>query len=162
MVLALLVSLALAAMPADLVGRWTLDTSASQSVDALMAAAGASFLERQAAANMSLTQDIRVQGQELVIVVDSTFTDRTERLPLDGSVQRRTTKDGEPLANRTYVDGDRVVTVSEITKTDGVAVMEIHRRVEQGGALMRQTLRYTPPGGQTLTADRVFRREGGP
>lgn len=156
----LLLAVALGGAPGDLAGRWTLDQRASDPVDALLQAAGASYLERQAASNLTVTQDIRVEGAELVIVVDSLLMDSTERLPLDGQAQSRTSKKGEVMTVRTWIDGAAVVTSTEITGADGrVSRMEIRRVVEDGGRTLRQTLRYTPAGGATHTADRVFRRE---
>jgi hypothetical protein len=156
----LFVSLAWAGMPEDLTGRWTLDKAASESIDALLKTIGANFFERTAAANLSVTQDISVEGQELVIVVDSTFLDSSERLALDGSPQPRTSKRGEPVVVRTHVDGEALVTSSEITTEGGLLLFEIRRVVEDGGATMRQTLRLTATTGSIQTADRIFRREG--
>ena len=155
-----LLGAALAAMPADLSGRWILDQERSQSVDGLLAASGASLVERAAAATMSVTQDMRLDGATLIIQVESAVMDREERLPLDGSVVKRTSKRGEPMEVRTSVEGEAVVTRTRITGADGqVSTMELIRRVEDSGATLRQTVRYTPPGEATLTAERVFRRE---
>lgn len=157
--LLLLLMPALGAMPDDLAGRWILDSGASESVDALLAASGASWAERVAAATVSVTQDMRVERGELVIVVESTVMDRQERLPLDGQVQKRQSRRGEPMEVRTTVEGAAVVTRSRITSPDGsVSVLEIARVVEDGGGTLRQTVRYSPPGKTPLEADRVFRR----
>lgn len=155
----LVLGAALAAMPADLSGKWTLDLSASQSVDALLEASGASLVERAAAATVSVTQDMRVEGSVLVIAVDSSLFDRVERLPLDGRAEARTSKRGEPMEVRTTIEGDRVVTRTRITGAGGVSLLEIERRVEDGGQTLRQTVRYTPAGQAAMQAERVFRRE---
>ena len=95
-----LLGAALAAMPADLSGRWTLDQGRSQSVDALLAASGASLVERAAAATMSVTQDMRLDGATLIIQVESAVMDREERLPLDGTVVKRTSKRWDEFSRR--------------------------------------------------------------
>lgn len=155
-----LMGVALAAMPDDLAGRWSLDLGASESVDALLEAAGASWMERVAAGNVSVTQQMRVDGGALLIDVHSALMDSQERLPLDGSVQRRTNRKGQPMEVRTTVEGATVVTRSRITEADGsISVLEIVRVVEPSGAVMRQTVRYTPAGEAPLEADRIFRRQ---
>lgn len=156
----LLVGAALAAMPADLSGRWTLDQDRSESMDELLAASGASLMERAAAATVTVSQDMRVEGGALIIQVESSLMDHEQRLPLDGSPQKRTSKRGEPMEVATRVEGDAVVTRTLITGADGrVSTLELVRRVEDGGATMRQTVRYTAPGKSPIEADRVFRRQ---
>lgn len=154
----LLLPLALA-NPTQMSGTWTLDREASDSVDAILAARGISWPIRQAAQYSEVTQVFTFSADTLHIHVNSSLRDTEEDLRLDGTRQSRTTDRGEPVTLWTVWEGEALVTTSLITGPDGATTrFVITRRVEQEGAVMRQTMLWDPPEGPTLSADRIFRR----
>ena len=151
----LLLSLAFAA---DLSGVWSLDTAASDPVDAILAASGASWLERQAAGSMSVTQTITQSPERVVLDIDSTFKDRREELVPDG-VERETPAKNGTAHTRCFWKDDALVSVSRVpTATGTTIVLTATRTVEDAGRTLRQRLEVVQPDGSVLKADRVYRR----
>lgn len=77
-------SIALAAAPADLNGRWTLDLKASQSVDPILEAVGASWSTRTLAANIQVTQEISVGTDTITIAAVSSLGSKSDTVRTDG------------------------------------------------------------------------------
>jgi hypothetical protein len=156
----LLVGLAHALTPQELVGTWQLDLAASQPVDALLEAAGMGWVERTALAKLPITQVIRIEGAELTVLLDTPVGDRTERLPLAGEVKRGRTKEGEPWELRAGFEGAWLHTTMSVELPEGRRVFTIRRGLEAEGTVLRQKLELVAPGKPPLKADRIFRKVG--
>jgi len=140
-------------------GAWQLDLAASDSPEELLKAWGASWAERKAAANLSVTQTITQDEGRLSITIHAVVMDSTEVLPLDGGWVASTSKAGEPVRTRTWWAGDDLWTTSEVTRADGSHItLQVDRRLEDNGATMRQRLILVLSDGTQLAADRVFHR----
>lgn len=155
----------LAASPAiavdhpDFSGVWVLDAARSDDADALLAAWGFSWVERQLVKAVTPTQTIQVQGEVLTLVIDAKVMTRTETLALDGSPQTSSSRTGGSVVTRTVWDGAVLVTRSEGTGPGGARVTLVARRtLEEGGAVMRQALQVIQADGSLVAADRVFRK----
>lgn len=158
MILALL-GLAFALSPSDFNGAWVLDPARSDDGSALLAATGASWVERQAAKAVVPTQTITVDGPRMTLAIDASVVSRTEVLVLDGSPVTTQGKHG-PTTTTTVVRPDAVVSTSALVGPDGGAlVLVATRTLEDGGTVMRQRLEVTLADGQVIRADRVFRRQ---
>lgn len=152
------VALALAGAPVDFTGTWVLDLAASDSVDALLAETGASWLERQAAGTMPVTQVISQSPATITIMVDSSLIDRTETLSFTGP-QSSTSRTGDAVVTRTSWDGAVLVTTAVMTTPTGeVRELRIRRQLSDGGRTLRQELALQKPGAKPIKAERVFRR----
>jgi hypothetical protein len=140
----------------DLSGTWVLDPAASDPVDALLEVSGASWIERKAAAKMSVTQVLAQTADTLVVTVDSSFMDRTDTLRLDGAPVRTQDKKGHPMTITTSWVGDVLVT-TVVPDDPTLPAMTTRRSLSGGRATMTQTV-VVSVGGQEVSADRVFRR----
>lgn len=157
--LVLALSIAFGAEHPDFTGSWVLDAAASDSADALLAAWGVPWVQRQAVKAMSPTQTITVEGDTLTLVIDVTVLVRTETLKLDGSPQVSTTLSGAPATTRSGWEGATLVSRTESVRSDGQMVTLVaSRTLEQEGAVMRQRLELVQADGVVLKADRVFRK----
>lgn len=166
----LILAALLAAAPAfaggkvDFSGVWKLDPKASDSVDALLKAAGRSWIERRAAETARVTQTITQTEEAVTVAIDSTLADRTEVLRLDGAPVTATSLKGRPVTSWTTwsADGLALITRSEEVSGEGERiVLVVTRTLEDGGRTMRQRLELRRQDGTTLRADRIFRRADG-
>jgi hypothetical protein len=153
----LLAALALAANP-DFSGSWSLDLAASDSVDPILAAQGVGWAERQAAKSLTATQHIRQSTSTLTIDIESAVIDKTEVLPLDGSPQSGTTRDGKPRVARTTWQGSALVTTAVVTAPEGAQQMTLARTLEDGNNTLRQHITLKLADGTTYEVDRIYRR----
>ena len=78
--------LAWAARP-DLSGAWVLDEARSQSMDPILEARGVSWVERQAMSWIDLTTILSVEGDALIVAVESSVYSRSDRYVGDGEVR---------------------------------------------------------------------------
>lgn len=153
--LLLLAALALAAP--NFTGTWTLDLDASQSVDALLAASGASWPERAAAGTLSVTQQITQDPKQVRLDFDSALVERSEVLVPDGVPRTFTGKNGTGTVATSW-KGDALVTVSDLPTASGQRLkLTATRTLEDGGRTLRQRLELRTPDGQVVVADRIFR-----
>ena len=160
----LLFAVALVASPAlgattDLTGTWTLDKSASESVDAILKAQGLGMIERKVAGSMAVTQVITVEGDTVTLQIKSTHKDETQTLLVDGA-QRVVAGDlGDSNVSHVW-SGDALATTSDAVAKDGGAThTTITRTVVEDGQTMNQHIEMVMGDGTTHTATRVFRRK---
>jgi hypothetical protein len=158
--LLLLVGAALALEPAQLVGAWTLDTGASEPVLALLEASGVGWVERQALSRLPVEQRFALEGEDLVVRVQTALGERVERLPLRGAPRRGVDRRGEAYELRTRLGGDGFVTTMSYALASGTRTFEIRRTLSADGRTLLQHLALTLPDGRALQARRVFRRSG--
>lgn len=149
--------LPLHALAAGLSGTWTLDKAASSDITPLLAAEGASAIERGLVARMSVTQVIDDTGDRIHLELQSALRNKSMDLVLDG-VERTEPGDHGPT-QATHVRGPDGVVTSTLrfeARVGAPAVLVIRREV-QGDAL-RQQLTLTIEGQPPVQALRVFRR----
>ena len=153
----LFVAAALAGAPSDLNGRWALDLAASQPVDAMLQAVGASWTTRQMAAHLSVTQEITVGAGSVTIAAVSNLGQKAEVVPTDGQGWAVKSEFGSGTRRCSWAGGDLVCT-SRVQVTGGAwADLGMVRRVEADGAL-HQHLTLSLDDGRVFTADRVYRK----
>jgi hypothetical protein len=144
----------------DFSGTFALDLAASDSLDALLKAQGASWLERQAAARASVTQVVRHRGDSLAITVKSSLGTRTNQVRIGGGWE---TKQGERGQARTRTDwaadGQSLVTRTELPQKKGPpVVLTVRRSLADGGRTTVQLLELRAQDGARYRARRILRR----
>ena len=93
-------ALALAPAPAaavdhpDFSGTFKLDLKASDSLDEMLKAQGASWVERKAAGSVVVTQIVRHRGDVVEMVVKSSLKTRKETIRIGGGWEERETEMG--------------------------------------------------------------------
>lgn len=146
----------------DFSGRWLLDSGASQSMDAILAAQGRTWMERKLYDSVSITQVITQTDKELVIVIESSAApSRTERLNLDGSNQTKETARAGTVTTRTFWESDTTLTTSTKMKlADGSpADWIIRRSLSDGGQTLVQAVELVAQDGRKYTSRRIFRKQ---
>ena len=155
--LALLLPLAFAAAPTDLNGRWTLDLAASDSVDPLLEAVGASWTTRQLAAHISVTQELTVGSGTLTIAAVSNVGSKTDTVPTDGTATYGKSEFGSGTRRCSWV-GAELHCASHVQVTGGAwGDLTLVRKVD-GAGLMHQVYDLKLQDGRAFHADRVFRK----
>jgi len=148
---------ALAAAPTDLNGRWTLDLAASDSVDPLLEAVGASWTTRQLAAHISVTQELTVGSGTLTIAAVSNVGSKTDTLPTDGTATYGKSEFGSGTRRCSWV-GAELHCASHVQVTGGAwGDVTLVRKVD-GAGLMHQVYDLKLQDGRAFHADRVFRK----
>jgi len=158
--LSLLLSLSPAwGAPADYDGAWSLDRAASGDVEDLMVLQGASFLERKAAASVSVVQTITATDAKVTLDIDSSIKDKVEVLEMDNTPRQQTTDKGGSMTVRHYWgDAGEMISVADVPLADGRGTMTTTRTVSADGGTMTQRITLAPVGGAPVAVDRVFRR----
>ncbi len=142
-------------------GKWVLDNKASDPVDEILKAQGVSWLERQAIKSAKIIQDIKQDGTQVTVTIGTVAKSRTEVLKLDGSAQ---VTEGDRLGNvksKTFWDTDGSTLVSTIEPTESsqnFTEFKVSRRLQDGGKTLAQTMEMKLKNGQTLKANRIFRK----
>jgi hypothetical protein len=153
---------ALNALAADLAafdGQWTLDLEASDPIGPLLEAQGVSWIERQAAARMGVTQSLRVAPGRVDLDIRSTLRNESETLLLDDVWRTKDGRDGPvELRHRQESDGDLVTEVRQAGGDRCPCTTQVRRTI--AGDRMDQRITWTPKDGSAITVLRVLRREG--
>lgn len=158
----LLVGPVLAGVHPDFSGRWLLDSGASQSMDAILAAQGRTWMERKLYDSVSITQVITQTEKELVIVIESSAApSRTEHLSLDGTNQTKETARAGTVITRTWWESDKTLTTSTQMKlADGSpADWIIRRSLADEGKTLIQAVELVAQDGRKWTSRRIFRKQ---
>ncbi|MFN7971717.1 MAG: hypothetical protein U0166_05140 [Acidobacteriota bacterium] len=155
---------AVAAPHPDFSGVFVVDLEASGSVDPLMEALGAPWLERKVAGSVGVTHTVEHKGDTIAIQIDSAVKSRKEVLKLDGTATASRGLDGSEITvhSRWSDDGQAVVTEADLPAREGSSgrKLVVVRSLEDGGKTMRQRIEVTLIDGSVLGVDRVFRRKG--
>ena len=156
----LALSRAALAAPVDLSGTWVLDKAASGDLDPLLQARGASWLERQAAQGLKVTQVIRQDGDTLVIDIDTNAKDSQETVKVDGVARPQPTPRGDVAQVTHRWEGDAWVHESVLVDDAGQAlrVTQTHR-LSADGATLTTRIRLVRGADAPVTVDRVYRRQ---
>lgn len=162
--LSFMLSLPSVAWADGLDGTWVLDLPASDSNDPLLAAQGVSWVARQAAKHMVITQVIDDHGYHVLIDLKNWARTYHYDLRVDGVARTETLEDGRSAIamHRRYADGS-VVSEMRIAISDGRAGdMTIHRKLQDGGRTMLQTTTWAEPGKAPLVIRRIFHLQAAP
>jgi hypothetical protein len=153
-----------AAEPPNFSGTWTTDLKAPQStsMEAMLEAQGASWIERKAVDSVSVTQVITQTKNTLTIKADTPMGARTQILYLDGRKQTQDTDRSGKVELRNYwdKDGTALVTVSKFATRNGQKAEWISRRylLDNGRTLIIDH-ELTIDDGRKVTATRVLRKQ---
>jgi hypothetical protein len=149
---------AAAAERPDFSGTFKLDLKASDSLDELLKAAGASWVERKAAGSVVVTQTVRHRGDRLEIEAKSSFKTRKDTIRVGAGWEERETEMGRGRA-RTDWDGAVLVTRVEVKPKKGAAAeLTTRRSLTDGGQTTVQALELRAPDGKVYKARRILRR----
>lgn len=160
LLLGLLLSDVAWAEPQVLLGDWTVDQDASDDIDDILAARGASWLERQAIRHVPITYRFRAKGEAIILSMESPIYSRTVDLIADDLVRTRTSsRMGEYTVRHFYDEAGALVTVSQMTLPDGVPAEFTVTRSLADPQTMHIHWELDAEDGRLLTATRVLRRE---
>lgn len=146
----------------DLSGVWVLDRSASESMDAMMAAEGISAIERRVYSHLGVTLKIRQTPGMVTINMITSVLSELEELKTDGSPQdREVFHVGKVTCKTTWADGGHaLVTVTDLKAGDGKPAQGIvHRSLEDNGNTLVQQLSLVLSDGTTIPVKRIYRRK---
>lgn len=155
-----MINLAAAQRP-NFSGKWVLDTKASDPVDEILKEQGVSWLERQAAKSIKITQDIRQDPYKVTVVFGTGNKTKTEVFPLDGSVQVSQGDRFGTVKTKTMwsPDGMTLITISESTSSSQTfKTLKLSRKIQDQGKTMFQLVEMQLKNGKVLKANRVFRK----
>jgi hypothetical protein len=142
-------------------GTWMLDPKASDSVDEILKAQGANFIERQGAKGAKITQQIQQDASQMTITVKSPVKTTTEVLKLDGTpMVSQTDRLGNVKTKTTWgTDNTTLISVVEPTEADAkFKTLKLSRTLQDQGKTMNQLIEMTLKDGKVLKANRVFRK----
>ncbi|MCB9792651.1 MAG: hypothetical protein H6741_07960 [Alphaproteobacteria bacterium] len=158
----LLSAVGLAAEPQVLLGDWEVDQDASEDIDDILAARGATWLERQAIRNLPITYSFRAKGETIILTMDSPIYSRTVDLIPDNAVRTRTSsRMGAYTVRHFHDEAGALVTVSDMTLPDGVPAVFTVTRSLVDPATMHIHWELNAEDGRQMAATRVLRREAG-
>ncbi len=154
---ALLSLAALAGGNPDLNGTWQLSSAASDSVDSLLEAQGVGWMERKAAASMSVVQTITLAETSATIAVETSVKSETQTLKVDNQTRSVPGEHGTAQVRHYWGAAGELITVSSGPSAGGQP-MEVTITRSISGGQMHQLIEMKIDGA-ALTADRVFIRQ---
>lgn len=152
-------SAALAAAPVDLTGVWTLDHEASEDMDDILAARGASWMERQAIKRIPVTHHISQSDEVVVVRIQSKVYEREDVHHVDGETRVVTGRKGDrvQVSHRWDAQNPGLVTETRLTLDgDAPGTMTVHRTVKGERMLLNITVKVDD--GREMSALRVLKR----
>lgn len=152
---------ALAGAPPNFSGTWVLDGEASDDMDAILAARGASWVERQAIQHIDVVHEISQTPSNVTIAIRSPIYSRTDTLPTDNVTRTYNSSRMGAVSYRSYWADEpaALVTVSNMTLPDGVpATFVVVRKLSSDGQTMTMDLDLAATDGRHYQATRVLRR----
>jgi hypothetical protein len=159
-------ALALAPAPAaaadrpDFSGTFKLDLKASDSLDEMLKAQGASWVERKAAGSVVVTQVVRHRGDVLEIEAKSSVKSRKQTIRIGAGWEEQETEMGKGRARTDWdADGKTLVTRVEVKSKKGESgEMTMRRSLADEGQTTVQALELRGKDGKTYKARRILRR----
>lgn len=146
----------------DFTGTWKLDLGASSIPDAILEAQGLSWVEKQAAKSLSVTQKVTQTATLLTIVIEPSWMGARQDLTLGGPFMEKPGEGGRPPYRiRAYLtNGGEAVAVETVGRNKkGVTLQAtLLRTLEDQGKTMRQRIFFKSEDGHTAEGVRVFRR----
>ena len=157
-----LTSPALAGEHPNFEGTWVLDLEASESVEPLLAAQGASWAERKLADSVVITQEVSQKEGKVTLEVSSVATNRTDVLLPGEGWKASDARRAETARTRCYwiEGGSKLVTETEMTFEDGEkATMLTTRSLAADGQTTIILIEFKKPDGTHKKAKRVLRKQ---
>lgn len=150
-----------AAAKADFSGTWKLDLAASDSLDEMLAAQGASWVERKAAGSVVVTQKVTPAPDGFEVCVETPVKNKCNPVRIGGGWEEKESEKGKVRSRTDWsADGKAVVTISEITLPDGKAArLDVTRTLEDGGKTTVQVIELKIKDGKAYKARRVLRKQ---
>ena len=144
----------------DFSGTFKLDLKASDSLDEMLKAQGASWVERKAAGAVVVTQTVRHRGDVIEIQAKSSFKTSKETIRIGAGWEERETELGKGRARTDWdADGKTLVTRVEVKPKKGdAAEFTIRRSLADEGQTTVQALELRAKDGKTYKARRILRR----
>ncbi|MCB9762774.1 MAG: hypothetical protein H6739_23440 [Alphaproteobacteria bacterium] len=146
------------AAPADIAGSWALDADASDDIDDILAARGATWMERQAIKHVPVTHVITHTEDAVVIAIESPIYSRSDTLKTDNRARTRESKRLGTLTLRNYWDNEVLVTVTDMVLPDGVPATLTVTRTLVDPDTMHMRLELVATDGRQMEGTRVLRR----
>ncbi len=138
-------------------GRWALDLEASDPIDAIMALQGYTWIERKAAASMSVTQVIALEGSHMTVAVRSVLKSSHEDIFIDGVARKQKGRSGLATVTHTWDPDGSIRTVATMADGDGCpCALTLIRTVS--GDVLDQRFELVRNDGQRAIVRRVLRR----
>lgn len=150
-----------AGSPPDMSGIWVLDGAASDDMDAILEARGASWIERQAIQHIDVIHEITQSPTQVTIAIRSSVYNRKDTLPTDNKTRTYDSSRMGAVSYRSYWSEDppALVTVSDMTLPDGVpATFVVVRKLSPDGNVMTMDLDLQANDGRHYQATRILRR----
>lgn len=155
--LAILTTAAAAGPNPAMSGSWQIDLDASDPVDAILEAQGASWLERKAARTVKVTQQITVAGTTVNIVTKGGGKTRNEEVVGDGLARQLDGKLGAMTVTAQWSEAGDLIGVTVVSGESPLTATVTRHLVDD--ATLHQVIELQTAG-ETLQATRVFRRTG--
>ncbi|HEY3448920.1 MAG TPA: hypothetical protein VGK67_21345 [Myxococcales bacterium] len=152
----------LVASKVDFSGTWKLDLAASDPLDDLLAAQGASWIERKAAGSFVVTQKVSNKPEGLEVCVESSLGTKCNLVKAGQGWEEKETEKGKVRGRADWSeDGKALVVTTELTLKDKKpAQMIVTRSLEDEGKTTVQTLELKIKDGKAYKARRILRRQG--
>jgi len=156
----LLAGVAAAADHPDFSGTFKLDLKSSDSLDEMLKAQGASWLERKLAGSTVVTQTVRHRGDTLEIQAKSSLRTSKDTIRIGAGWEERETEMGRGRARTDWdADGRTLVTRVEVKPKKGdPAAFTIRRSLADDGQTTVQALELRTKDGKAYKARRILRR----
>lgn len=147
---------AMGADPSSYTGTWVLDLEASQSPVALMAEQGFSWVEREVAKRMNVTQVMAATAERVELRIESSLRNSSETLIVDG-VPRPGEGRGGPVSalHRWATDGALVTEVEQPVGEGCPCKTVVNRSID--GDILTQWITWTASDGRVVSLKRVLR-----
>ncbi len=156
-----LVGTALAGPDAAFAGTWQLDLSASDPVEVILEASGASWLERKAAAIMRPVQSIALERERITITTLTGRDSRVQVLLADDTPHAASgEEDAGTTQSRWSERGQLITEIMKRTHDDRTMRSTITRWIQEGDMVQRISLSIDDAA--PVTIERVYRRLSAP
>lgn len=141
-------------------GVWQLDINASDSIDAILKAQGKSKIERVAAKNMVVTQQIKHTENILSVHFKSRAVDDTQDFIINGMWTTMDTPRMGRIQTKTFWMKRlrSIATVMKITANGHPATMTINRTLKENSRIMELKIRLLLENGEEYFARRIFNK----
>jgi hypothetical protein len=144
----------------DFSGTFKLDLKASDSLDELLKAHGASWVERKAAASVVVTQIVRHRGDTIEIEAKSSLKSRKQTIRIGAGWEEQETEMGKGRARTDWAaDGTTLVTRVEVKSKKGeTGDLVMRRSLADAGQTTVQAIELRGKDGKLYKARRLLRR----
>jgi len=147
----------------DFTGTWKLDLAASDSLDEMLKAQGASWLERKAAGSVVVTQKLKQKGaDEYEVCMETSLGKNCNDLKIGVGWEEKANDKGKARARTDWsADGKALVTLTETTPAKEASPIEFRmtRTLQDDGKTTVQLLELKGKDGKLCKARRILRKQ---